>query len=101
MTRDNLDFMAKAAKAAGAKVVIVGMQLPPNYGRQYGDEFAALFPAIAKADGAALVPFLLEGVADAPDAASQFQGDDMHPKATAHPRILENIWPVVLPLIKR
>lgn len=101
MTRDNLDAMARSVKAAGAKVVIVGMQVPPNYGRQYTEEFAGLFGEVAKANGAALVPFLLAGVADAPDAANLFQGDGMHPRAEAHPRILENVWPVVAPLIKR
>lgn len=101
MTRENLDAMAKAAKLAGARVVIVGMQVPPNYGRQYTDEFAELFGAVAKADGAALVPFLLAGVADAPNAATLFQGDGLHPKAEAHPRILDNVWPVLLPLLKR
>jgi acyl-CoA thioesterase-1 len=99
MTRDNLDEMVQAAKQAGAKVVIVGMQLPPNYGRKYGDEFAGLFGAIAKKDGTALVPFLLKGVADAPQAESLFQADRIHPKEEAHPTILENVWPVLEPLL--
>ena len=101
MTRDNLDAMAKAAKASGARVVIAGMQLPPNYGRSYGAEFAALFADVAKADGAALVPFLLKGVADGPEAERMFQADRIHPTAAAHPTILDNIWPVLLPLLKR
>ena len=100
MTRDNLDAMAQAAKAAGAKVVIVGMQLPPNYGRKYGDEFAALFASVARADGAALVPFLLKGVADGPKADSMFQADRIHPTEQAHPIILGNVWPVLEPLLK-
>ena len=101
MTRDNLDAMAKAAKASGARVVIAGMQLPPNYGRSYGAEFAALFADVAKADGAALLPFLLKGVADGPEAERMFQADRIHPTAAAHPTILDNIWPVLLPLLKR
>jgi acyl-CoA thioesterase-1 len=100
MTRDNLDTMAKAAKASGAKVVIVGMQVPPNYGRQYGDEFAGLFASVAKADGTALVPFLLSGVADGPQADTLFQADRIHPKEAAHPMILDNVWPVLQPLLR-
>ena len=100
MTRDNLDAMAKAAKASGAKVVIAGMQLPPNYGRQYGEEFAGLFAAVAKAEGTALVPFLLKGVADVPQAESLFQPDRIHPIAAAHPTILDNVWTVLQPLLK-
>ena len=88
MTRANLGAMATGAKAAGAKVVIAGMRLPPNYGRQYGDEFAGLFAAVARAEGAALVPFLLAGVADMPQAESLFQSDGLHPVAAAHPTIL-------------
>jgi acyl-CoA thioesterase-1 len=101
MTRDNIDAMAKAAKASGAKVVIAGMRLPPNYGRQYGDQFAALFASVAQAESAALVPFLLKGVADGPKADSLFQPDRIHPTAAAHPIILENVWPVLEPLLKR
>jgi acyl-CoA thioesterase-1 len=101
MTRDNLDTMTKAAKSAGAKVVIAGMQLPPNYGKQYGEEFAGLFAAIAKAEGAALVPFLLKGVADVPQADSLFQRDRIHPTAQAHPTILDNVWPVLRPLLSK
>ena len=101
MTRDNIDAMAKAAKASGAKVVIAGMRLPPNYGRQYGDQFAALFASVAQAQNAALVPFLLKGVADGPKADSLFQPDRIHPTAAAHPIILENVWPVLEPLLKR
>jgi len=101
MTRDNLDAMARAAKAAGAKVVIAGMQLPPNYGRKYGDEFAALFATVAQAEGAALVPFLLKGVADVPQSEALFQADRIHPKEAAHPTILDNVWPVLEPLLAR
>jgi len=99
-TRTNLTEMARTSKAAGAKVVIAGMQLPPNYGRKYGDEFAALFAGVAKSEGAALVPFLLHGVADGPQAEAMFQADRLHPKAEAHPIILDNVWPVLQPLLK-
>jgi acyl-CoA thioesterase-1 len=100
MTQDNLAHMAQAARAAGAKVLIIGMQMPPNYGRKYGDDFAALFPAVAREQGAALVPFMLKGVADAPNAESLFQPDRIHPSAQAHPTILANIWPVLAPLLR-
>jgi len=99
-TRANLVEMTKLAKAAGAKVVIVGMQLPPNYGRAYGDRFASLFADVAKAEGAALVPFLLKGVADVPQADTMFQADRIHPLASAHPTMLANVWPVLAPLLK-
>ena len=100
MTRDNLTAMAQAARAAGAQVLIAGMQLPPNYGRKYGDEFAALFATVAKTEGAALVPFLLKGVADGPRADALFQPDRIHPLAAAHPMILDNVWPVLRPLLR-
>ena len=100
MTQDNLTAMVRAAKFAGARVVVVGMQVPPNYGRKYGDDFAALFAGVAGAEGTALVPFLLKGVADAPDAEALFQPDRIHPRAEAHPRILDNVWPVLRPLLK-
>jgi acyl-CoA thioesterase-1 len=99
-TRANLVGMTRLAKAAGAKVVIVGMQLPPNYGRAYGERFGSLFADVAKAEGAALVPFMLKGVADIPQAEAMFQPDRIHPLASAHPTILANVWPVVAPLLK-
>jgi acyl-CoA thioesterase I len=95
MTRDNLLAMTRDAKAAGAKVMVVGMQVPPNYGARYGRDFAALFASVAKAEGAALVPFLLAGVADGPQADQLFQPDRIHPKAEAHPTLLANVWTVM------
>ena len=97
MTRDNLQAMARAGKAAGAKVMIVGMQVPPNYGARYAQDFSALFRSVAKEEGAALVPFLLAGVADDAQADRLFQPDRIHPTAEAHPRILGNVWPVLKP----
>jgi len=99
-TRANLVAMTRLAKEAGAKVLIVGMQLPPNYGRAYGDRFAAIFADVARSEGAALVPFMLKGVADIPQAESMFQADRIHPLASAHPVILANVWPVLAPLLK-
>ena len=99
-TRDNLLTMARAAKAAGAKVLVVGMQVPPNYGRQYGDDFAALFAGVAKAENTALVPFLLKGVADVPNFEALFQADRIHPKEQAHPTMLSNVWVGLKPLLR-
>ncbi len=100
MTQDNLSAMARAAKAAGARVVVVGMEIPPNYGRKYAEDFAKVFATVAKAESAALVPFLLKGVADVPDAEAMFQPDRIHPRAEAHPRMLDNVWPVLKPLLR-
>jgi len=100
MSEDNLRTMARTAKAAGARVLIAGMQVPPNYGKRYGEDFIALFGRVARAEGAALVPFLLAGVADGPDADEMFQPDRIHPKAQAHPRMLDNVWGVLKPLLR-
>ncbi|MGY4829468.1 arylesterase [Sphaerotilaceae bacterium SBD11-9] len=100
MTRDNLLAMTRAAKAAGAKVLVVGMQVPPNYGRQYGEDFSALFASVAKTEGAGLVPFLLKGVADAPNAETMFQPDRIHPREQAHPVMLANVWAGLKPLLR-
>ena len=99
-TRANLVEMARLAKAARARVMILGMQLPPNYGRAYGERFANLFADVASAEGAALVPFMLKDVADGPKAEAMFQADRIHPLAIAHPTILANVWPVLEPLLK-
>ena len=100
MTQDNLAAMTRAAKAAGAQVLLVGMLVPPNYGRKYLEDFAATFTHVAQAEKVALVPFLLKGVADAPGAEALFQADRIHPKAQAHPRMLDNVWPTLRPLLK-
>ncbi len=100
MTQDNLRTMARDAKASGARVMIVGMQVPPNYGARYGQDFSALFARVAKDEGTALVPFLLAGVADGPQADSLFQPDRIHPKAEAHPRMLATVWAVMKPWLR-
>jgi acyl-CoA thioesterase I len=100
-TQANLSAMAHSAKASGARVVVVGMQVPPNYGRRYGEDFVALFARVARSEGAALVPFLLKGVADGPDAQAMFQADRIHPMASAHPIMLGNVWPVLRPLLPK
>ncbi len=95
MTQDNLQAMTQTALAAKAKVLIIGMQMPPNYGQDYGARFAAIFTTVAKSNRTGLVPFLLKGVADGPDAQKLFQNDRIHPTEAAHPTMLNNVWPVV------
>ncbi len=99
MTRDNLNAMASAAAQAGAKVLLLGIQVPPNYGREYNQRFASMFAEVAKVNKTALVPFFLQGIADAPDSERWFQADRIHPKEEAHPKILANIWPVLIKLL--
>ncbi len=99
MTQENLQTMVHAAQATGAKVVVVGMQMPPNYGQEYGARFAAMFSTVATANKAVLVPFLLKGVADGPDPTRMFQNDRIHPNEAAHPTMLNNVWPAVKKLI--
>ena len=93
MTHDNLNFMAQTAKDAGARVLLLGMQMPPNYGGELTRQFAALYPAVAKAHGAALVPFFLKGVGDDLEPTRWFQADRIHPNEAAQPRLLANVWP--------
>ncbi|MFZ2987743.1 arylesterase [Ideonella sp.] len=98
-SRDNLMQMTQAAQTAGAKVLLLGMQVPPNYGPQYTRDFATMFSDVAKARKAPLLPFLLKGFADGADAERWFQPDRIHPKAEAHPLILDNVWPLLQPLL--
>ena len=96
--KHSIEEMAAAAQAAGAKVLIVGMQLPPNYGAVYGREFGALFGDVAKARKTAVVPYAFEGFGE--DLA-QFQPDRVHPTAGAQRRILANVWPALSTLLQR
>lgn len=97
MTERNLRTMAKSARDAGADVVIAGMQIPPNYGKPYADRFRDLFPKVAQDEQAALIPFLLENMAQ--DRA-MFQSDAIHPSEEAQPIIFENVWEVLGPLVR-
>jgi acyl-CoA thioesterase-1 len=92
MTEDNLQAMIQASQAIRAKVLLLGMQVPPNYGADYAAEFSKLFTLLAKKHKTAVVAFLLKGIADTPNAAEQFQADRIHPNAQAHPRMLANVW---------
>ena len=104
LTEDNLTFMTTSAQKAGARVLLLGMQVPPNYGRDYGARFSALFANVAKANKAALVPFMLAGVVNesdnAADSTRMFQADRIHPSEEAHPLILANVWPELKKLLK-
>lgn len=99
VTRTNLDAMVQSAQAAGAKVLLVGMEVPPNYGANYTRQFAQTYRDISKQRKTALVPFLLKDIADAPDAAKWFQADRIHPNESAHPLILDNVWPALKGLL--
>ncbi len=100
MTENNLYAMTQAAQKAGAKVLLVGMQVPPNYGGDYSAKFSGLFAKVAKNSKAALVPFLLKGVADTNEATRFFQADRIHPNEQAHPLMLANVWPELRKLLK-
>ena len=94
-TQDNLQTMIKACRSVNARVILVGMQIPPNYGPDYSNRFAALFKNLAKKYQTGWVPFFLQGIADAPNAAELFQADRIHPREEAHPRMLANVWPEI------
>lgn len=93
----NLRAMVDASRKAGARVLLVGMRMPPNYGRDYADKFFAMYGTLSKDEKVPLAPFMLDGVAQKPEL---FQPDRMHPLAAAHPIILGNIWPVLQPILK-
>lgn len=97
-SRDNLVAMTTAAKAAGARPMIVGLRLPPNYGPAYTRQFDAMFADVARAQGVPLVPFFFEGFAD---DRSLFQADGVHPTEAAQPKLLDNLWPTLERLLKR
>lgn len=90
--RSNLEAMLKLAQAANAKVILLGIQLPPNYGSTFTEKFAAIYTDLATQYDAPLVPFLLDGVADNWDL---MQADGLHPTAEAQPKVLENVWKVL------
>ncbi|TFZ00752.1 arylesterase [Ramlibacter henchirensis] len=100
MTQANLASMVQAAQKAGARVLLVGIQLPPNYGADYGNRFAAIYEKVAREHQAAVVPFLLKGVADIEDAPRFFQSDRIHPNEQAQERMLANVWPELRKLLR-
>ena len=96
--QDNLVRLVQASQAAGAKVIVVGMQIPPNYGPDYTKKFRDAFRAAARQTGAELVPFFMEGFAE---RREMFQSDGVHPAVEAQPRMLDNVWAKLKPLLSR
>ncbi len=94
--RDNLVAMVKASQASGARVLLVGVHVPPNYGRDYSEKFFGSFSAVAQETRAALAPFLLDGFAE---SLQYFQADRIHPNEAAQSRMLDNVWPHLKPLL--
>ncbi len=97
VTEANLDAMAAAATKAGARVLLLGMQVPPNYGRAYTEAFAALFGRVAQRAGAELVPFFLEAIAARP---GMFQPDRIHPNEAAQQALFETAWPAMQRMLR-
>ena len=96
--RDNLRRIVERARAAGARVLLAGMRVPPNYGDDYARAFAGVYPAVARATGVPLAPFLLDGVAGDPRLN---QADGIHPTAEGQRRIAERLWPYLKPLLAK
>jgi len=96
--RENLDAMIQLSKKSGARVLLVGMKIPPNYGRQYTEEFSQVYTALASRHNIPVVPFMLENIAVKPQL---IQADGLHPNALGQPIILENIWPELQRLLKK
>jgi acyl-CoA thioesterase I len=97
-TKENLMKMVQVAQGTGARVLLVGIQIPPNYGPRYTTEFAAMYPDVAKQYHLPLVPFLLDKVALNP---ALMQSDGLHPTAAGEPLVLETIWQELGPLLKK
>ena len=95
--RENLAAMVEASRGAGAQVLLVGMRIPPNYGRDYSERFAGVYAQLAQEKKVALVPFLLDGFAD---DLTYFQSDRIHPNERAQPRMLESVWAGLAPLLR-
>ncbi len=97
LSTSNLGSIIQSSQAAGAKVLVIGMRIPPNYGPDYSEKFFDTFAQLAKQYRTAYVPFLLDGLVDDP---SLFQADQIHPTAAGQPRMLDNVWPALKPLLK-
>ena len=95
--RANLAKIVSASRRARARVLLVGMRMPPNYGETYTRQFAEVYADVAREYKTALVPYLLQGM---DQRRELFQADDMHPTAAAQPILLENVWKALLPLLK-
>lgn len=97
-TSNNLETMIQQAKKSNAKVLLLGMKIPPNYGLKYSKQFSENYQTLAKKYSIKLVPFFLEGVAGNPDL---IQADGLHPTAAAQAKILENVWPTLIKMLKK
>ena len=95
--RENLTTIVRRARTAGARVLLVGVRLPPNYGAAYTEAFASVYAEVAADTGVTLVPQFLEGVAE---RRQLMQNDGIHPTASAQPTMLENVWPELRPLLE-
>jgi acyl-CoA thioesterase-1 len=96
--RGNLERMVRLTRAAGARVLLIGIRIPPNYGPRYTEEFERVFPELANQYHLPLVPFLLENVALDPEL---MQPDGMHPNARGEAPVLQNVWPYLEPLLEK
>ena len=96
--RDNLQAMIEACRAAHARVLLVGVRIPPNYGRDYSERFFQTFASLAARNRVELVPFLMDGFAD---RLELFQADRIHPNQQAQERMLDNVWTRLLPMLRR
>lgn len=95
--RDNLAQLVQLSQDAGARVLLVGMKIPPNYGMRYTSDFYESYTLTAKKFGVPLVPFMLDGVATRPEL---MQDDRLHPRAEGQQRLLDNVWPYLQPLLR-
>jgi acyl-CoA thioesterase I len=99
MTQKNLQNMVQTCLAAKSRVLLLGMQMPPNYGHQYAQQFAQMYTQIAREQAVALVPSFLRGVGDAQPPERYFQSDRIHPNEQAQPLLLDNVWPALQKLL--
>jgi acyl-CoA thioesterase-1 len=96
--RANLSAMVDLAVASGARVLLLGIRIPPNYGPQYTERFRQVYSTIARDKKVPLVPFFLEGIALSPDL---MQADGIHPNESGQPKLLLNAWPQLMPLLQK
>lgn len=96
-TRNNLSQMVRLARKSGARVLLLGMDIPPNLGQKYVQEFRSLYPQVAKAEGARLVPGFIADVAVLP---GMMQADGLHPNSLAQPKLADKVWGELEPLLK-
>lgn len=99
MTRDNLAAMAKQSREASARVLLLGMEMPPNYGAKFGQEFREIYTSVARSEKVALLPFFLKNVGDLADPTRLFLPDRIHPNEEAQPILLGNVWPELKKLL--